>query len=106
VDHQVKIHGFRIELGEIEAVIGKLPGVRDCVVTVKQFSKNITMIVAYMIFHTGFQPVPKELKASLKEMLPEYMVPGIFISMDHFPVTPSGKVDRKALPDPASAIHR
>ncbi len=99
-DFQVKIHGLRIELGEIESVLSRHPLVRDCAVIVKQFSQNITLIVGYI--------VPKaenvssgELKEYLKNLLPEYMVPNMFVIMENFPLTPSGKVDRNALPDPS-----
>jgi D-alanine--poly(phosphoribitol) ligase subunit 1 len=98
-DHQVKIHGLRIELGEIESLLSKHPSIRDTVIMVKQYSKNITMIIAYVISTTEL-PV-KELKDYLKTMLPDYMIPNQFVFMESFPLTPSGKVDRKALPEPA-----
>ncbi|MCP5048048.1 MAG: amino acid adenylation domain-containing protein, partial [bacterium] len=106
-DHQVKIHGLRIELGEIEAALCQHTLVRDCVAIVKQYSKNITMIVAYIILSVepGDEPAPpgpaltKTLKGYLKDILPDYMVPNLFVTLDSFPLTPSGKVDRKALPE-------
>ena len=100
-DHQVKIHGLRIELGEIEAALSSHPAVRDSVVVVKQFSKNVTMIVGYLVPGSGQEVSGKELKLYLKEILPDYMVPNMYVTLEDFPLTPSGKVDRKALPEPS-----
>jgi len=99
-DFQVKIHGLRIELEEIEAVISRHPAVLDNVVVVKQYSKNITMIVGYVVFKAGQALTIQDLKAYLKDLLPEYMVPNLFIFLDQFPLTPTGKVDRNSLPEP------
>jgi len=100
-DHQVKIHGLRIELGEIEAALSSHPAVRDSVVVVKQYSKNITMIVGYIVPGSGQEVSPRELKPYLKDILPDYMVPNMIVVLEAFPLTPSGKVDRKALPEPS-----
>ncbi|MGE5341781.1 MAG: non-ribosomal peptide synthetase [Candidatus Omnitrophota bacterium] len=100
-DFQVKIHGLRIELGEIEAVLSANPSILDNVVVVKQYAKNITTIVAYIVFKSGMNVDVKELKRYLKDLLPEYMVPTLFVFMERFPLNPSGKVDRNALPEPA-----
>jgi D-alanine--poly(phosphoribitol) ligase subunit 1 len=98
-DHQVKIRGLRIELGEIENTIRDYPGVSDCVAVVKQYSENVILIVAYLV------AVPEldleGLKQHLKRHLPEYMVPHRFERLERIPTTPSGKADRKALPEPA-----
>jgi D-alanine--poly(phosphoribitol) ligase subunit 1 len=99
-DHQVKIHGLRIELGEIEAVLAGHPIIRDCVVIVKKYGKNITMLVAYIVHKTKEQVSVQTLKAYLKDFLPDYMVPNLFVVLEDFPLTPSGKVDRNALPEP------
>jgi D-alanine--poly(phosphoribitol) ligase subunit 1 len=99
-DHQVKIHGLRIELGEIEATISGYPAVVDNVVLVKQYGKNITMIVAYVVPRVTESFSVKELKSYLKERLPEYMVPNLFVTLEQFLLTGSGKVDRNALPEP------
>ncbi|MCP4146819.1 MAG: AMP-binding protein [bacterium] len=98
-DHQVKIHGLRIELGEIESALTKHPDVRDSVVTVKKYSSNMTMLAAYIV--TTAEITVKDLKAYLKTLLPEYMVPNLFVTITEFPLTPSGKIDRKALPEPS-----
>ena len=97
-DHQVKIRGLRIELGEIENTIREFPGVSDCVVIVKQYSESVTLIVAYVVGRMAVDLVA--LKIHLKERLPEYMVPSHFERIDEIPLTPTGKADRKALPEP------
>ncbi len=100
LDHQVKIHGLRIELGEIETVLSKHPLVRDCVIVVKHYSNNIAMIVGYIVPKSGEEVSVNELKGYMQALLPDYMVPKMFVIMDRFPLTPNGKVDRKALPEP------
>ncbi len=97
-DHQVKIRGLRIELGEIENTIREFPGVSDCIVVVKRYSESVVLIVAYIVTRT---PVDfAALKTHLKQLLPEYMVPSHFQAIDEIPLTPTGKADRKALPEP------
>jgi len=97
-DHQVKIRGLRIELGEIENTIREFPGVRDCVVIVKRYSESVILIIAYFVEKA---PVDRaRLKEYLKERLPEYMVPSQFERIEEIPLTPTGKADRKALPEP------
>jgi amino acid adenylation domain-containing protein len=100
-DQQVKIHGLRIELGEIESVLSGHPSIQDCVVVVKKFAKNITMIAAYIIPQAGETLTTGELKSYLKTLLPDYMVPNLFVTMERFPLTASGKLDRSALPEPS-----
>jgi D-alanine--poly(phosphoribitol) ligase subunit 1 len=97
-DHQVKIRGLRIELGEIENTIREFPGVSDCVVIVKRYSESIILIVAYLVERGATDDAA--LKTHLKERLPEYMVPSHFERIDEIPLTPTGKADRKALPEP------
>jgi amino acid adenylation domain-containing protein len=98
-DHQVKIRGLRIELGEIENTIRTFPGIADCVVTTRTYSESIILIVAYLVCK---QPVDAgALKQHLQRHLPEYMVPGHFEKIAHLPLSPNGKADRKALPEPA-----
>ena len=101
-DHQVKIRGLRIELGEIENRIRAHPGIADCVVVVKRHSENVLLIVAYLVCNANISLTA--LKDSLRRFLPEYMVPHRFEILDAIPLTPSGKADRKALPEPAPEI--
>lgn len=97
-DHQVKIRGLRIELGEIENSIRQHPGVVDCVAVVKRYSETVILIVAYVVCK-GNLPMD-ELKAFLRTRLPDYMVPNHLQPIPEIPLTPTGKADRKALPEP------
>jgi len=101
-DHQVKIRGFRVELGEIEAVFGHHPTVREAVVIAREDTPGDKRLVAYIHPHEGETPSTSELRSFIAEKLPENMVPSAFVVMDEFPLTPNGKVDRKALPAPDS----
>ena len=97
-DYQVKIRGLRIELGEIENRVREFPGIIDCVAVVKQYSENIVLIIAYIVCKHELEV--ENLKSFLKKYLPDYMVPNHFHKLDKMPLTPSGKADRKALPEP------
>jgi len=97
-DHQVKLHGLRIELGEIEARLAECPGVRQCAVVLHD-SGGRQYLCAY---YTGEAEVP-DLKEALARNLPQYMVPNSFVRLASLPTTPSGKLDRKALPPPDEA---
>jgi amino acid adenylation domain-containing protein len=97
-DFQVKVRGYRIELGEIEARLAEHAGVRAPVVLVREDTPGDRRLVAYYL---ADEPVAVEtLKAHLTERLPGYMVPAAFVWMEAYPLTPNGKVDRKALPAP------
>jgi amino acid adenylation domain-containing protein len=100
IDHQVKVRGFRIELGEIEAVLRQHPEVQTGVVLARDDVASDTRLVAYVMTRDDAEPRIGELRRFLREKLPEYMVPSSFVMMDEFPVAPSGKVDRQALPAP------
>ncbi|HGY55852.1 MAG TPA: amino acid adenylation domain-containing protein [Caldithrix abyssi] len=100
IDFQVKIRGFRIELGEIENVLADHPQIRDAVVQAYDQTDGDTTLAAYYVAQDGQNPDPKEIIVYLKEHLPEYMIPGAFIPLEAFPLTSSGKVDRRALPAP------
>ncbi len=95
IDHQVKVRGFRIELGEIEATLSRHPAVRQAIVIVRD-----ERLVGYLVAET----VPGDLRDHLRRLLPEYMIPSAFVALESLPLTPSGKVDRKALPDPGTGI--
>jgi thioesterase domain-containing protein/acyl carrier protein len=96
IDHQVKIRGFRVELGEIETVLRVHPAVHECVVAVLNDAPNDKKIVAY-VHSTNASAQVGELRAFLKERLPDYMVPSSFVFLDRFPLTANGKIDRKEL---------
>ncbi len=103
IDQQVKIRGFRIELGEIESVLGLHPEVRESLVVVREDTAGDKRLVAYLVAATGPAPTVAELRAFLKEKLPEYMVPAAFVLLEAFPLTENGKVARNLLPSPEEA---
>ena len=130
LDHQVKIRGFRIELGEIEASLSRIDGIARAIVVAREDTRGDKRLVAYIVpkvwrtRHSkgdqsdGIPISPTEatrrggeepsssapnaatLRASLRSNLPEYMIPSAFVFLEAFPLTPNGKVDRKALPEP------
>ncbi|MDJ0729381.1 MAG: non-ribosomal peptide synthase/polyketide synthase [Crocosphaera sp.] len=100
IDNQIKLRGFRIELGEIETVLGHHPNVKTALVNLYEDDRENKSLVAYIIPKNEPQPSPSELRQYLKAKLPEYMIPSFFILLEIFPLTPSGKVDRRALPAP------
>ncbi|MCP4660219.1 MAG: amino acid adenylation domain-containing protein, partial [bacterium] len=109
IDHQVKLRGFRIELGEIEAVLSRHPGVRETAVMLREDVPGDPRLVAYVV--ADREPVPEVerfprrgtnggLRELMKTTLPEFMVPSAFVFPEALPLTPQGKVDRRALPAP------
>ncbi|WP_428231992.1 amino acid adenylation domain-containing protein [Flavobacterium sp.] len=94
-DSQVKIRGYRIELGEIEQVLESQEGIDQCVVLAKEINGE-QVIVAYLVNASEIDK--HQLRLSLGRELPEYMLPGFYVFMDEFPLTPNGKIDKKALP--------
>jgi nonribosomal peptide synthetase DhbF len=98
VDNQVKLRGHRIELGEIEAALRSFPKVRETVVVARESERGEKRLVGYVVgaedIHAG------ELREYLRGMLPEYMAPGVYVVLEELPLTPSGKIDRRALPVP------
>jgi amino acid adenylation domain-containing protein len=100
IDHQVKIRGFRIELGEVESVLGRHPTVEEAVVIAREDVPGDKRLVAYVVASHESTPTFSELRSFLKEKLPDYMIPSAFVYPDALPITPHGKVDRRALPAP------
>ena len=98
-DNQVKLRGFRIDLGEIEAVLGRHKGVKQCVVAAWEDTQGERRLVAYLE-PEGSTVSESELRAHLKQELPDYMIPSIFVVVEKLPLTPNGKINRKALPTP------
>ena len=96
-DNQVKIRGFRIEFDEIATVLRQHVAVRDAVVLVQQHGPLDQRLVAFIVVIEGQRPHVADLQTFLKKRLPTYMVPSTFEIVERFPITPAGKIDRKAL---------
>ncbi|HTC53617.1 MAG TPA: amino acid adenylation domain-containing protein, partial [Steroidobacteraceae bacterium] len=102
-DHQVKIRGYRIELGEIEAVMNSHPAIQTAIAAVQEARADDPRLVAYVRYREGQGATIGDLKRDLRLRLPDYMVPSIVVPVDAMPLTPNGKVDRAALPNPFAA---
>ncbi|WP_410870092.1 amino acid adenylation domain-containing protein [Nocardia sp. A7] len=99
-DFQVKVRGYRIELGEIDAALQRLPGIDFAITLGVDSPTGATALVAYVTAESGTDTHPEAVKAAVGETLPAYMVPAVVMVLDRIPLTPLGKVDRKALPAP------
>jgi amino acid adenylation domain-containing protein len=97
IDNQVKVRGFRIELGEIEAALAEHPSVREVVVVARK-DEGDKHLVAYLTARDGGELIVDELRGFLEQKLPDHMVPSVFVPLESMPLTPIGKVDRRALP--------
>ena len=102
LDDQVKIRGHRIELGEIVTSLDRAPGIGSSVVTVRNVGEGGPALVAYVVAAPGSRLNATELRAFLERRLPNYMIPGLFVSMSELPVMANGKVDTSALPAPSA----
>jgi acyl carrier protein len=91
-------------LAEIEAALSRHPAVRECIVAANESGSGQKILVGYITCEKGHPPEANELRNYLRERLPDYMVPTVFLTLESIPRTASGKVDRKALPDPASRL--
>jgi amino acid adenylation domain-containing protein len=100
LDHQIKLRGFRIEIEEIEMALLRHPGVRACAVSVWRESPGNESLVGYIVAPKGVMTSAADLRAFLKASLPDHMIPSLFAPLESLPSTPSGKIDRRALPAP------
>ena len=100
LDRQVKLRGFRIELGEIEALLAQHADVRESAVIVREDQPGDKRLVAYVVAVLGRMPTKSALYRFVRETLPSYMVPGVFVMLDALPLNANGKLDRHALPAP------
>jgi amino acid adenylation domain-containing protein len=100
LDQQVKVRGFRIELGEIEATLCRHPKVDEAIVMARDDASGVKRLVAYVVPQHGHAASSKELHSFMKDELPDYMVPSAIVLLESLPLTPSGKIDRLALPAP------
>jgi amino acid adenylation domain-containing protein/FkbM family methyltransferase/non-ribosomal peptide synthase protein (TIGR01720 family) len=100
LDSQIKLRGFRIELGEIETALRQHPAVADAAVTVV----GTTRLAAYVVMARGHVLDESELREHLRSRLPEYMVPSVYMALPMLPLGPSGKLDRRALPEPDAPV--
>jgi len=105
-DSQRKIRGHRVDLSEIEVALLEIPFIKQVAVVAGDDSRADRRLVAYIVPEPGQAPTSGELRALLKEKLPTYMLPSSFVAMDCLPLTPSGKVDRRALRPPAKSTER
>ncbi len=99
-DDQIKLRGFRIEPDEITTLINKHPSIQSSVVVAREETAGEKRLVAYLVLNGEEQNLLDELHDILREALPEYMIPSAFVMLDALPITPNGKVDRRALPAP------
>ncbi|MEV7913242.1 amino acid adenylation domain-containing protein [Streptomyces griseus] len=97
-DEQVKIRGYRVELGEIEAALRRLPPVAQARVIMREDVSGVAQLTGYVVPASGHSPTADELRRALGAWLPAHMVPSGIGVLDRFPLTPAGKIDRKALP--------
>jgi amino acid adenylation domain-containing protein len=104
LDDQVKIRGFRVEPGEVEAALARHPRVRSAAVVARRAAGGDKRLVGYVV---GEEPLEaRELRAFLRQTLPEYMIPTAFVKLERLPLNTSGKVERRALPEPAESAER
>ncbi|TFV07231.1 amino acid adenylation domain-containing protein, partial [Bacillus stratosphericus] len=103
IDHQVKIRGYRIEIGEVETALLDEEVIKEAIVTKYEDVHGNKSLCAYIVGNRNFSL--SQLKEKLLEKLPSYMIPSYFVQLEQLPITPNGKVDRKALPSPNEDLH-
>ena len=99
-DFRVKIRGYGVETGEVEKVLRSHAAVKDCIVVDRRDESAETKLIAYYTSSAPLMPNASDLRKFLSRSLPDYMVPSMFVQLDAIPLTPNGKVDRRALPEP------
>ena len=102
VDRQVKVRGFRVELAEIESALNRFPEIKESAVVAREERAGTLKLIAYIVPHETAVPDAGRLRHQLQPVLPDYMIPHSFVNLEKLPVTASGKVDTRALPDPES----
>jgi acyl-coenzyme A synthetase/AMP-(fatty) acid ligase len=102
-DFQVQIRGYRVEVAEIEMALVNLDAIKEAVVVAREDSRDDQRLVAYLVPVEGLSFTVSTLRRALAEVLPDYMIPSAFVTMDALPLTSSGKVNRLALPEPGTA---
>ncbi|MFW0784493.1 amino acid adenylation domain-containing protein [Gordonia sp. CPCC 206044] len=104
VDHQISLRGLRIDPGEIEAALTSMPGIGGAVVVVREIVVGQPVLIAYVTeADPGPMPEPEDIRAGLSDALPRHMVPATVVTLERFPLTSNGKLDRAALPTPNAA---
>jgi acyl carrier protein len=106
LDDQVKVRGYRIETGEIEVILREHPAVAEAAVVARDDAGGARQLVAYWVDGPGGSATSSDLRAFLRGKVPEYMVPSLLVKLESMPLTPSGKIDRKALPAPDASQRR
>jgi amino acid adenylation domain-containing protein len=104
-DNQVKVRGFRVELGEVEAALRQHPAIKQAVVVAREDAPGDKRLVAYFVRSGTSVPDRSELRALLKQTMPDYMVPADYVVLDAIPISPNGKTDRNSLAQRALAVH-
>jgi amino acid adenylation domain-containing protein len=99
-DNQVKVRGYRIELGEVEIALSSFPGIAQVAASVREDEPGDKRLVAYFVTESGKSLQSAEIRKFISGKLPEYMIPSAFVAVEAIPKTPSGKIDRRALPKP------
>jgi amino acid adenylation domain-containing protein len=102
-DHQLKIRGYRVEPGEVEVMLERHPAIREAVVVARDDGSGGKRLVAYIVTKEKPGPAVSQLQNFLRDTLPDYLIPSLFVEMDELPLTPSGKLDRRSLPEPDGA---